>query len=95
MTDRQVATLRAVTEALWTLTVVGIIAYAGRTNIRSWISRKRAEIDARTAAVRDAETALRSRMSFARHDRERIIAEEFDVLTDDALDRLAEDVQHA
>lgn len=81
MNERNAATIRAMIDLVWTATVVGIIAYAGRRELRAFIARKRAEIDARTAAVQSAETQLRARLGFARSRRDEIIAEEFDVIT--------------
>lgn len=78
MNDKHVAMMRALIDIAWTATVVGIMAYAGRRELRAFVSRKRAEIDARTAAVRDAEAVLRNRLGFAQSQRERMIGEEFD-----------------
>lgn len=86
MNDRQIAGIRAAIDAVWTLTVVGIIAYAGRRELRAFIARKRSEIDARTAAVNAKTAEARARLGFARHDRERIIAEEFDVMASKLAD---------
>lgn len=82
MNDRQIAGFRAAVDAVWTLTVVGIIAYAGRRELRAFIARKRSEIESRTAAVNAKTAEARARLGFAQHERERYIAEEFDVITD-------------
>lgn len=64
MSERAVNSARAVVDLAYSLLAVGIIVYTFRNELRRSLTAKRAAIEQRTTAVRDAATTARRRAEF-------------------------------
>lgn len=71
-------TAKAIADLAWTAVVVAVIAYSARAEIRKLFIAKRAELYAARDAMAERAQMLERRRDFARHNRDRLIAEEFE-----------------
>lgn len=69
-------TLNAITNAAWTLLVLGVVAYTARVEIKRVWSAQVARIVAQREAIEQRAKMIERRRDFARFNRARLIAEE-------------------
>lgn len=71
--------IRAAIDAAWGAAMLGLLAVMLRDPVTAFLRERRREIEQRTEAVNAKAREFEARAGFARHERDRLIAEEFNV----------------